>query len=166
MTVAATPAPTTTAAAGDGTGPERLASIDVFRGLTIIAMILVNNPGSWSAVYSPLRHAEWHGWTPTDLVFPFFLFIVGVVIPLAMGRRLARAGGESKRGVLLMRAARRALILVALGLLLSGFPFALFGPRTVERLLETWRFPGVLQRIGLCYFAASAIFLACSSFSF
>ncbi len=143
-----------------GAGAARLASVDVFRGLAIVAMILVNNPGSWSYVYAPLRHADWHGWTPTDLIFPFFLFIVGVVIPLALGRRLARAGGDSERGALLARAARRALILVGLGLFLSGFPFALFGPRTLERLFETWRFPGVLQRIGICYFAASAIFLA------
>jgi predicted acyltransferase len=119
-------------------------------------MILVNNPGDWGAVYAPLLHAEWHGWTPTDLIFPFFLFIVGVVIPLALGGRLARGAG---RGPLVARAARRALILIGLGLFISGFPFALFGPRSFERLLETWRFPGVLQRIGLCYFAASALFI-------
>ncbi len=140
-------------------GSPRVVSIDAFRGLAIVGMILVNNPGSWNTVYAPLLHAEWHGWTPTDLIFPFFLFIVGVVIPLALGGRLAR--GEGRRA-LLVRATRRALILVGLGLFLSGFPFALFGPRTFERLLETWRFPGVLQRIGLCYFAASAIYLGWS----
>src|ERR1044072_3861015 len=80
--------------AGDGrryTGgvPERrILSIDVFRGLTVAGMVLVNNPGTWGAVCAPLRHADWHGWTPTDLIFPFFLFIVGVAIPLALGRRL------------------------------------------------------------------------------
>ena len=121
-------------------------------------MILVNNPGSWGAVYAPLRHAEWHGWTPTDLIFPFFLFIVGAVIPLALGRQLAIG---SRPGKLLLRATRRSAILVALGLFISGYPFALFGSRTLERLLETWRFPGVLQRIGLCYLAASAIYLYC-----
>src|SRR2546426_5018441 len=68
---------------------RRLLSLDAFRGLTVAAMVLVNNPGTWRAVYPPLRHAEWHGWTPTDLVFPFFLFIVGVAIPLALGRRLS-----------------------------------------------------------------------------
>jgi len=67
-------------------GP-RLASLDAFRGLTIAGMILVNDPGSWRFVYPPLRHAEWHGWTPTDLVFPFFVFIVGVAIPLALSRK-------------------------------------------------------------------------------
>ena len=73
------------------TGAGRLVSVDAFRGATIVAMILVNNPGSWGSVYAPLRHSEWHGWTPTDLVFPFFLFIVGVAIVLALGRR-AEAG--------------------------------------------------------------------------
>lgn len=136
---------------------QRLVSIDAFRGLTIIAMILVNNPGDWGHVYAPLLHAEWHGWTPTDLIFPFFLFIVGVVVPLALGRRLA-AGSE--RRTVLVRIARRSLLLVALGLFLSGFPFGLFGPRSFERLLETWRFPGVLQRIGVCYFLAATLFVS------
>src|SRR5947207_14582854 len=66
----------------------RLVSLDVFRGLTIAAMTLVNNPGTWSSIYWPLEHAEWHGWTPTDLVFPFFLFIVGISVTLAFGRRV------------------------------------------------------------------------------
>jgi predicted acyltransferase len=65
--------------------PARLLSVDALRGLTVAAMVLVNNPGTWSAVYAPLRHAAWHGWTPTDMVFPFFLFVVGVSIPLALG---------------------------------------------------------------------------------
>src|SRR5215213_660970 len=72
----------------------RLAALDVFRGLTIAGMILVNNPGDWGAIYSPLEHAPWHGWTPTDLVFPFFLFIVGVSITLALGRRAETAGSR------------------------------------------------------------------------
>lgn len=150
----------TEAGTGSRTASRRLLSIDAFRGLAIVGMILVNNPGDWSSVYAPLLHAEWHGWTLTDLIFPFFLFIVGVVIPLALGSRLA---GGARPGALVTRAARRALILIGLGLFLSGFPFALFGPRTLERLLETWRFPGVLQRIGLCYFAASALFVAYGS---
>jgi len=66
---------------------DRLISLDVFRGITIAGMVLVNNPGTWSNIYWPLEHAEWHDWTPTDLIFPFFLFIVGVAIPLAFGRR-------------------------------------------------------------------------------
>ncbi|MCA1573431.1 MAG: DUF5009 domain-containing protein, partial [Acidobacteria bacterium] len=76
----------------------RLVSLDVFRGLTIGGMVLVNNPGSWSQIYWPLAHAEWHGWTPTDLIFPFFLFIVGVAIPLAFGRLVA-AGSVASAGV-------------------------------------------------------------------
>ena len=66
---------------------KRLLALDVFRGMTIAGMILVNNPGTWSAIYSPLKHAEWHGITPTDFIFPFFLFIVGVAIPLALGEK-------------------------------------------------------------------------------
>ena len=139
--------------------PVRLVSIDAFRGLTIIGMILVNNPGNWNYVYAPLLHAEWHGWTPTDLIFPFFLFIVGVVIPLALGRRLT--AGTSVR-VLLRKVTIRSLMLIGLGLFLSGFPFALFGPRSFERLLEAWRFPGVLQRIGVCYFFAALLFMSVS----
>src|SRR3989442_8895740 len=112
---------------------RRLLSLDVFRGITVAAMILVNNPGTWRAVYAPLRHADWHGWTPTDLIFPFFLFIVGVAIPLALGRRLH---DEGRAGVIL-RILRRAAIIFALGLVLhavSNFDAA------------TIRLPGVLQR--------------------
>ncbi|MEW6321071.1 MAG: heparan-alpha-glucosaminide N-acetyltransferase domain-containing protein [Acidobacteriota bacterium] len=114
---------------------RRLASVDVFRGVTMAAMVIVNNPGDWAAVYAPLRHAEWHGWTPTDLVFPFFLFLVGVSITHA---RTTRAGW--------LAVGRRGLIILGLGLLLSGFPYY---------RLETMRLPGVLQRIALCYVAAA-----------
>lgn len=126
---------------------RRLLSLDVFRGLTVAAMVLVNNPGSWRSVWAPLRHADWHGWTPTDLVFPFFLFIVGVSIPLALGRRLER--GES-RARLALRIARRAAIIFALGLLLHAIPSFDLG---------TIRIPGVLQRIAVCYLAAALVFL-------
>ena len=71
---------------------SRLLSLDVFRGMTIAGMVLVNNPGTWSAIYSPLEHAEWNGWTPTDLVFPFFLFIVGIAITFALGKRVETDG--------------------------------------------------------------------------
>ena len=125
----------------------RLASLDVFRGITIAGMILVNNPGTWDAIYSPLSHAEWHGWTPTDLVFPFFLFIVGVSIALALSRRAETAG--SKRD-LYVKIVRRAVIIFALGLLLMGFP---------GYDLSTIRVPGVLQRIAVCYLVASLVFL-------
>ena len=126
---------------------RRLLSLDVFRGLTVAGMVLVNNPGSWKHVYAPLRHAEWHGLTPTDVVFPFFLFIVGVAIPFALGRRLA-AGESGPRLTLL--ASRRAAVIFALGLLLHLVPS--FDVATV-------RIPGVLQRIAVCYLVAALIFL-------
>ncbi|MCP9495868.1 MAG: heparan-alpha-glucosaminide N-acetyltransferase domain-containing protein [Pyrinomonadaceae bacterium MAG19_C2-C3] len=126
---------------------QRLLSLDAFRGMTIAGMILVNNPGSWTAIYSPLEHAAWHGWTPTDFVFPFFLFIVGVSITLSFARR---AQGNHNRRKLLLSVIRRALIIFGLGLLLSGFPYY---------DLSVIRIPGVLQRIALCYFFASLIFL-------
>jgi predicted acyltransferase len=125
--------------------PARLVSLDAFRGITIAAMLVVNNPGSWSAIYPPLRHAEWHGWTPTDLIFPFFLFIVGVAIAFSLGGRLGR--GDSRRQ-LMLKATMRAAILFALGLLLHGFP---------GYDLSSIRVMGVLQRIAIAYFAASAI---------
>lgn len=114
--------------------PIRLGSLDAFRGATVAAMILVNNPGDWGHVYWLLDHAPWHGWTPTDLIFPFFLFTVGV--SLTLSTRLAFAP-----------AARRTLTLLGGGLVLAAFPF--FN-------LSTLRWPGVLQRIALCYFAAWA----------
>lgn len=105
---------------------ERLVSLDAFRGITIAGMILVNNPGSWKHVYAPLGHAPWNGWTPTDLIFPFFLFIVGVAMPFAMERRLAQGAG---RGRLLGQVFRRSAILFALGLIMAGFPnWRLIGP--------------------------------------
>ena len=127
---------------------RRLLSLDVFRGLTIAGMILVNNPGTWSAVYGPLTHADWHGWTPTDLIFPFFLFAVGASVTLALAPRLGR--GESA-GRLLLRIVTRSAILFALGLFLAGFPW--FD-------LTTIRIPGVLQRIAVGYLAVALLFLA------
>ena len=125
-------------------GPApRLVSVDVLRGLTVAAMVLVNNPGSWRHVYWPLRHAEWDGFTPTDMIFPFFLFIVGVSIPLALGPRLERGG----RG-LVGRVLRRAAAIFALGLLLHALPFF---------HLATLRIPGVLQRIAVCYVLAALL---------
>jgi len=135
-----------------GPSPEdaspRVGSLDVFRGLTIAAMILVNNPGDWHQVYDPLAHAEWNGWTIADLVFPFFLFIVGVAIPLALGQAADR---RAALGTYLARIVRRTAILFALGLALNaaaGF-----------ESLSMFRIPGVLQRIALCYFAAAMVFL-------
>jgi predicted acyltransferase len=128
--------------------PTRLLSLDAFRGVTIAGMLLVNNPGSWSSIYPPLRHATWHGWTPTDLIFPFFLFIVGVAMTFSFAARIERG---ADRRALLLNAARRAAILFGLGLLLHGFPNYLD--------LSGLRIPGVLQRIALAYFAATAIVL-------
>ena len=131
----------------NSTTSDRLVSLDVFRGITIAGMVLVNNPGTWSSLYWPLGHAEWHGWTPTDLVFPFFVFIVGVAIPLAFGRRIESGG--SKRD-LYWKIIRRTLIIFALGIFLAGFPYF---------QLSTIRIPGVLQRLAVCYLFASLIFL-------
>jgi predicted acyltransferase len=125
-------------------GPApRLVSVDVLRGLTVAAMVLVNNPGSWRHVYWPLRHAEWNGFTPTDMIFPFFLFIVGVSIPLALGSRL-EAGDRGLVG----RVLRRSAAIFGLGLLLHALPFF---------HLATLRVPGVLQRIAVCYLLAALL---------
>ena len=129
---------------------RRLLSLDVFRGLTVAAMVLVNNPGTWRAVYGPLRHADWHGWTPTDLIFPFFLFIVGVAIPLALGRRLA--AGEARRRIL-WRIFRRSVVIFVLGLILHA---------VAHFDLATIRIPGVLQRIAVCYLVAALLFVTTS----
>lgn len=126
---------------------ERLVSLDAFRGLTIAGMILVNNPGSWAHIYAPLRHVEWHGWTPTDLIFPYFLFIVGVAIPFSFGKRLARG---DKRSDLMVHVLRRALILIGLGIAMRAIPAFDF---------STMRYYGVLQRIGLVYIGAGAAYL-------
>jgi predicted acyltransferase len=111
---------------------ERLVSLDAFRGLTIAAMILVNNPGDWGHVYWPLDHAPWHGWTPTDLIFPFFLFMVGMALPFSQ-----RTKGRE--------ALRRSLLIAGLGIFMAAYPY--FD-------LATVRIPGVLVRIAVCYFAA------------
>ena len=118
----------------------RLMSLDLFRGATIAAMILVNNAGEEAASYWPLKHAEWNGWTPTDLIFPFFVFIVGVAMAFSFRSRMAR--GES-RHTLLRHVLWRGLLILSLGVFLNGFPN--------EYDLHTLRFYGVLQRIAFCY---------------
>jgi len=117
---------------------HRLTSLDAFRGLTIAGMIIVNNPGSWEFVYAPLRHAEWHGWTPTDLIFPFFLFIVGVSMTLSLSWHAGE--GESTRS-LYLKMFKRAVLMFSLGAFLHLFPHFHF---------STMRVPGVLQRIAVC----------------
>src|SRR5881398_1758430 len=134
---------------------ERLLSLDVFRGLTIAGMLLVNDPGSWDAIYPPLEHAAWHGWTPTDLIFPFFLFIVGVAITLALSRRVESGG--SKRD-LYLKIIRRAVIIYALGTFLAWFPFYNFTTHTFIGF-STVRLTGVLDRIAVCYLFAALIFI-------
>ena len=104
----------------------RLISLDVFRGMTIAAMVLVNNPGTWSSIYGPLKHADWHGITPTDYIFPFFLFIVGVAIPIALKKRMLN--GVSRD--LYLKILQRAVTIFALGLLMSMIPFFQFNDTT------------------------------------
>lgn len=135
---------------GDSATSPRLRSLDVFRGATVAAMILVNNPGEWGKTYWPLLHAPWHGCTPTDLIFPFFLFIVGVAIPFALAGRLERAGGAL--GPLHFQIAKRAAILLGLGLFLNAFRFEAID-------WSTFRFTGVLQRIAVVYAVAALAFL-------
>jgi predicted acyltransferase len=135
-----------------GTGargrPDRIAALDAFRGLTIAGMLLVNNPGTWDAIYRPLEHAPWHGWTPTDLIFPFFVFVVGITTHLSLASRAAR--GDTDRTVTL-QILRRGGMIVLLGLLLQAFPYV-----PLDRITQL-RFPGVLQRIGVCYIAAALL---------
>jgi predicted acyltransferase len=135
--------------------PARLLSLDVFRGLTVAAMILVNNPGSWAHIYAPLRHAEWHGCTPTDLIFPFFLFIVGVSISYALGSKK----GYKSHSKLIFTALKRALILFGLGLFLNLFPKVFTDPMEA---FQTVRIPGVLQRIAVVFFITAVIFIKTS----
>src|ERR1700722_6817922 len=125
---------------------ERLKSLDVFRGLTVAGMILVNSPGNETA-YTPLDHAPWNGLTPTDLVFPFFMFIVGMSLVFSFRRRKDQNVNNAD---LFKTILRRTAILFACGLFLNGFPYY---------HLATIRIPGVLQRIALGYFFGSLLFL-------
>jgi predicted acyltransferase len=127
---------------------RRLMSLDLLRGATIAGMILVNNPGDEQSAYWPLKHAEWNGWTPTDLVFPFFLFIVGVAMAFSFASRLKR--GESRQQ-LMAHVLWRGLILFGLGMFLNGFPN--------QYHLATWRVYGVLQRIAICYVISAMVVL-------
>ena len=127
---------------------DRVLSVDILRGLTIVLMIMVNTPGTWAHIYPPLEHAEWSGYTPTDLVFPFFLFIVGISIVYAYQGKPVDASTYKKIVV-------RSLKLIGLGLFLGAFtlhfPF-------VKDFVDI-RFPGVLQRIGVVFFFAAILFI-------
>lgn len=126
----------------------RILSVDIFRGATIILMILVNTPGTWSNVYAPFLHAKWHGYTPTDLVFPFFLFIVGTSIVFAYQNKKVDASVYKKVSV-------RSLKLIGLGLFLGAFTISF----PFIKDFASIRFPGVLQRIGVVFFFAAILFL-------
>ena len=145
---------------------ERLVSLDVFRGITVAGMLLVNNPGTWSAIFPPLEHAEWNGWTPTDLIFPFFLFIVGITTHLSLAARRAR--GDDDRA-LVKQIMRRGIIIYLLGFAMAMFPFYQWGAiqslpnatawdRIVYRI-EHVRLLGVLPRIAIVYVCAALLTL-------
>lgn len=127
---------------------SRLVSLDIFRGLTVAFMIVVNTPGSWKYVYPPLRHATWHGWTPADLVFPFFLFVVGASLWFSMKKY-----GQEINGGSVLRIFRRMVSIFAIGLILAIFPY--FG-----RDYSTLRIMGVLQRIAVAYGIGALLCLA------
>lgn len=143
---------------------QRIVAVDALRGIAITAMILVNNPGSWKHVYPPLLHAKWHGWTPTDLIFPLFLFIVGVSIHLSVSNRQSMNLGAAK---ILLSAALRMLKLIGLGLFLAIFYYNFLVPEYdwVNERLVNIRLPGVLQRIGIVYFITLVIVLYSTTLS-
>jgi predicted acyltransferase len=157
---------TTSSATSSAPGRERLVSLDVFRGITIAGMLLVNDPGTWSAIFPPLEHAAWDGWTPTDLIFPFFLFIVGITTYLSMSARRAR--GDDDRA-LVKQILRRGIIIYLLGFAMAMFPFYQWG--TIDSLpnatawqrivfrIEHVRILGVLPRIGIVYICAGLLTL-------
>jgi predicted acyltransferase len=157
---------TTSTATSSAPGRERLVSLDVFRGITIAGMLLVNNPGTWNAIFPPLEHAAWDGWTPTDLIFPFFLFIVGITTHLSMSARRARGDDE---GALVKQILRRGIIIYLLGFAMAMFPFYQWG--TIDSLpnatawqrivfrIEHVRILGVLPRIAIVYICAGLLTL-------
>ena len=137
---------------------ERLLSLDVFRGMTVAGMLLVNNPGNWDHIFEPLEHAKWNGWTPTDLIFPFFLFIVGVTSYLSLSQRRARGDSES---AIVRQILRRGALIFLFGLFLAWFPGYMWGkidgvtdPTFLDRVvyrMQHIRIMGVLQRIAVAY---------------
>ena len=122
---------------------QRIDALDVLRGLALALMLLVNNPGSWAAVYAPFLHASWHGLTPTDLVFPFFLFVVGASMACSLRGQIRRAG------LPWLSVCKRAFLLFLIGLILQIIPF--------DQSPDSWRIMGVLQRIGLCFLIVAVL---------
>src|SRR6478735_6694765 len=143
------------------TNKERIISVDFLRGLTVAAMILVNNPGSWNFVYPGLEHAEWNGFSFADLIFPTFLFIVGISITYALGS--ARNEGVDKPAVT-KRIIKRSLTLFGIGLILNTFPFinleVFFSTHEFALMdFNSFRIPGVLQRISIVFFFCALLFV-------
>jgi predicted acyltransferase len=146
-------------------GQNRLVSLDVFRGMTIAGMTLVNNPGTWSAIYPPLEHAEWHGITPTDYVFPFFLFIVGVAIPIALGKRIE----EGVTRDVYLKIISRSVLIFFFGLFMAAFPLFDFSKPEIPmflKIVEMFALVAVIyfwltgkNNVALIVFAALAAFL-------
>lgn len=128
---------------------KRQVSLDILRGLTLAAMLLVNNPGSWSHVYAPFLHAKWHGLTPTDLIFPFFLFIVGAAMYYSMAKFVPSSSGAKTATLPWLKILKRTALLFLIGFLLNIFPF--------NEAMSEWRIMGVLQRIALCYGIAAVL---------
>jgi predicted acyltransferase len=126
---------------------QRLMCLDVYRGLMVAGMILVDNPGSDEQAYWPIMHTKWNGWTPADFIFPSFLFLVGISMVYSFAARLEL--GETRHQIL-VHAIKRSLILIAIGLVVNASPI-------IGLDLHTWRFEGVTQRIGICYFFASIL---------
>ena len=145
---------------------ERLLALDVFRGMTVAGMLLVNNPGNWDHIFEPLEHAKWNGWTPTDLIFPFFLFIVGVTSYLSLSQRRARGDSES---AIVRQILRRGALIFLFGLFLAWFPGYMWGkidgmtdPTLLDRVvyrIQHIRIMGVLQRIAVAYVIGALITL-------
>ena len=145
---------------------DRLVSLDVFRGITIAGMLLVNDPGTWSAIFPPLEHAEWNGWTPTDLIFPFFLFIVGITTHLSVSARRARGDNDS---AIVKQILRRGIIIYLLGFAMAMFPFYQWGSIDTLPHATAWdrimfriehvRILGVLPRIAIVYICAGLLTL-------
>jgi predicted acyltransferase len=132
---------------------ERYRSLDVFRGATVALMILVNNPGNWGHIFSPLEHASWHGCTPTDLVFPFFLFAVGNAMSFVMPKLAQGTASDFWKKVI-----KRTLLIFGIGLFLNWSPFVKWSDnQLIFKVWENVRILGVLQRIAICYFFASII---------